>query len=306
MVIIAVNNSNGKKIAFTNNSDARDRLKQRNDIEAVLILGKYDLGFPDTSVKTTELNQKDGLVVDNVKYTKRLLEFNTNFPSNSEIEISRTRQKLAGVINSQQTLITLEFYRNNNFESDSELFYLREVVGRISYESRDGQRLTSSQNCVLQFTAYSPLFETPEKTQVFNNSIAGQGKIYPFVYPFTYDSVEGTLGEINNKGDVPTPFIAIFSGVLNASSLQKLDEQSNVIKEIKLKAGVTIPDTEVFAVNTKTRTATLDGVNAFEKLDPITRFYNLDAGRNTLKFLAGNNNANNRVELTWIEKYISI
>ena len=302
MIIIATNKLLKQKIAFTNNTDARIRLEKRADINAVLILGKYDLGFPDVNTKTTELNRVDGLVVDNIKYTKRVLQFNTNFTGKTELAISKQRQLLARIINSQQKLITLEFYRNNQENADNEKFYLRNVVGKISYQSSDGQRLTSSQQSLLVFEAHQPLFEKPAKKQTFHNSIAGSGKTYPFTYPFSYDSVKGDKGEIQNKGDVPIPFIAEFHGTLNAAELKS----ETISKTIKFKAGTQIPDTEKLIVNTDTRTATVDGINAYDKLDPVTRYYNLQVGKNILIFTAGNNNTNNSVTLHWIERFISI
>ncbi len=310
MIIIAVNEMTNKKIAFTNNTTARNRLRLNRDIDEVLILGKYDLGFPDTNIKTTEQTSKDGLIIDNIKYTKRDLQFNTNFLSSSELHISQQRQRLAGIINSQQMTIRLEFYRNNDESSKDQLFYLRNVVGRISYESSDGQRLTSSQNCLLEFTAYKPLFEKPVKSQTFQNAIAGQGMEYPIHYPFTYSSTLGVLGEITNHGDVPTPFIADFSGTLNSASLQLINKISStnfeVEKEIKFKQGIIIPETDKLIVDTDTRTAEINGVNAFEKLDPDTRFFNLKSGQNELRFLSGQSTADNKVKIEWIEKYLSI
>ena len=302
MIIIATNKLLNQKIAFTNNTDARIRLEKRTDINAVLILGKYDLGFPDVNTKTTELNRVDGLVIDNIKYTKRILQFNTNFTGKTELAISKQRQLLARIINSQQKLIELEFYRNNQEDSEQEKFYLRNVVGKISYQSSDGQRLTSSQQSLLVFEAHKPLFEKPVKKQTFHNSIAGNGKSYPFAYPFSYDSITGDVGEINNGGDVPIPFIAEFHGTLNAAELKS----NTVEKTIKFKTGTQIPDTEKLIVNTDTRTATIDGVNAYDKLDPVTRYYNLETGKNELVFTAGNNNADNSVTLSWIERFISI
>lgn len=302
MVIIARNKSIGGAIAFTNNSLAMKNMIASKKFDAVLLLGTWDAGFPDTSVKTTEMNGKNGLVIDSIKYTKRFLQFNTNFVDRDELSISKTRQKLARVINSQQEYLVLEFYRNNQWVSDGELFYLKNVVGKISYESSNGQRLTNSQQCLLEFTSYSAFFERPEKKRSFYNSIIGQAKTYPFHYPFTYDSAEGDLGQINNLGDVPCPFYARFSGSLHGASLMQMD----LNKQIKLKDDVEVSDTQVFLIDTDTRTASIDGVNAFDKLTLDSVFFNLTTGNNTFKFLAGNNIQTNSVEISWTERYISI
>ena len=302
MIIIANNKLLGQKIAFTNNTDARIRLEKNPDIDAVLILGKYDLGFPDTNIKTTELNRVDGLTIDNVKYTKRVLQFNTNFTGKTELEISKQRQLLARILNSQQKTITLEFYRNNQEDSIIELFFLKNVVGKISYQSNEGQRLTSSQQSLLVFEAHSPLFEMTPKSQNFNNNLKGEGKKYPFVYPFTYDTTEGDIGQITNNGDVPIPFIAEFHGTLDRVELKS----DTLNKSIKFKDTVTIPADKKLIVNTNTRTATIDGVNAFEDLTSDSRFYNLQVGLNKLVLTTGATAAINSVTIWWIEKFISI
>jgi len=151
-------------------------------------------------------------------------------------------------------------------------------------------RMDDYQEVLIPMVAPNPYLYDP--TQIENIMIGFSGGFkFPFKFPFTLGTV-GSQITVGNVGNIETPVMIYFYGEVVNPVIQ------NVTTEEGISIVKTIADGEILIINTafgeKSAMILTGGeyVNAFEYVDPDSKFWNLVPGTNTLKYTASSEGAN--------------
>lgn len=185
-------------------------------------------------------------------------------------------------------------------QEDGTTYWLDCIIEDIVFvDGREGQG-RYHQKVIIPLIAPNPFWYKPELNERYFIGFSG-GISIPFSFPWTFGTV-GTEVTLVNNGNTEAPVVIYMNGeVVNP-------QISNVTTGKIIKINTTIPDGSQLVINTAfgQKSVEIDGVNAFQYVDPSSEFWGLVRGENTIKYIADSEGANAQCKLTYYEWFTGV
>jgi len=257
-------------------------------------------GFESVKVshKTTKAPYQDGeTLIDSVFESKQLsLQFEIQAETRALLQLRR--RIVSRYFNPKLGLGKLVYTDDNG-----NVFHLDCIVEDIIMPGGDAKGPTWQQ-VLITFIAPNPFWYDPNILTSYLVGFAG-GLSFPFSFPLNFGTV-GTQITINNSGNVDTPILITFSGEITDPVITNntTGESITIIK--------TINDGDTLIINTafgsKSVQISSGGVysNAFEYVDPSSKFWQLVPGENDISYSATSEGANAKGQLQYYQRYSGV
>ena len=269
------------------------------------IQGNYILtpnwsGFGDMPVITqlSKAPYQDGETFIDTLYDKRILTVEFAITGSTRQQVFNRRLLVNRYFNPKLGLGKLIWQ-----QEDGTIYHIDCIVSDLKFPDGEGQS-QSHQMVIIQFIAPNPFWYDPNILTSYLVGFAG-GLSFPFSFPINFGTV-GTQITINNAGNVDTPILITFSGEITDPVITNntTGESLTIVK--------TINDGDTLIINTafgsKSVRILSGGVysNAFEYVDPDSKFWQLVPGENDISYSATSEGANAKGQLQYYQRYSGV
>jgi hypothetical protein len=270
---ITITNPYGDSLTFTQGASGY-MLISRGDLGGTQIINTQETGY-----------QQRGSTVIQKRYGTRVLNLTLGIKAVSENDFKNRLKQIQRLFEAEYTdrddlsTFTVKF-ESTGYQSKVTQCFLRETP-TLSNKRED--RRGFYQRMFVSLLMFEPVWKDENNTEILLESIVNT---FEFAVDIT-DSFEfGSLQEegltITNNGDMSSSLIIEFNGVATNPLIE------NVTYGESLKLNTTIADGSVVTINTNYNNPTIeiDGVNAFQYIDPNNSDLNmlLRRGDNLIKF----------------------
>lgn len=255
-------------------------------------------GMAPATVQTGKAPYQDGETFIDQVFDKR--EFYVEFAilGTDRLKVLDSRANVLKKFNPRLGPGSLKWTR-----SDGAAYQLDCITKRISFPQRSAQS-SYHQTVLVEMVAFKPFWYNPAEVQRTMVGFSG-GWSFPLSLPISFGQV-GSQVTVENEGDVKTPaLIYLYGEVVNPVI-------KNLTTEQEIEIVGTVEDGEILIINTEfgeKGALILSGgeyINAFQYVDPESKFWQLEPGDNILGYTVSSEGENAKCIVMFYHRYSGV
>lgn len=257
------------------------------------------LGETESSVQTQRAPYQDGVIYLDSVLNDKSIEIELKITGEHQQDLNAKRRSLASVFNPKLGVGKLRYI------SDDDIKEIDVVADAVPFFP-DGQRnrKPTFQRSLVYLRALNPYWRDPQ--EVSRALRAYEGKFtFPFTFPVQF-GVEGDVTTLQNDGDTSTPVIISIQGPIRRPMI----ENRTTGKHITINT--TLTPEEVLYIDTSKQHKRVEiyrgnqVIRAMGYLDHNSDFWELEVGKNEIRYRADEGLAEAIAAISWHNQYVGI
>lgn len=276
-----------------NGNDETDRVVLALE-EPYLLSEIKGLGGAENTIISSDIAGVQGSVYHGFRKSPRVIDCTVYVCGKSRADMYRERLRLIGLLKPSRQPGTA--YYSNDYISVK-------IPAVVSLPPDFVKRIKNYNQAALQLWCPDPDWLSLETKTVSIAAMENIGFTLPFSFPISFSHINNQV-TVNNEGTASAPVIITITGPGENPAVINLTNGQKIALNRK-----TLASDEQLMINTEKGKKSVrllkNGIitDAFQYIDPVSKFWELEPGKNEIRYSSDDNAEATRITITFTERY---